>query len=78
MKQGHRFLMGALVEVALAVTLALMAARGQDSLAAGDTIYVDVDATGTDDGCPGRIFSSVPAIACSPGNHPKGLLPLND
>jgi parallel beta-helix repeat protein len=49
MKHGYRFLMGALVAVALAAALALIASGGQDSLAAG-TIYVDVDATGANNG----------------------------
>jgi hypothetical protein len=46
MKHGHRILIGALV----AAVLALIAARGQGSLATGATIYVDADAAGANNG----------------------------
>ena len=44
MKHGRTFWIGALVAV-LAVALALLAAGGQDVLAEGDTITVEVDVT---------------------------------
>jgi parallel beta-helix repeat protein len=51
MKCGHRLLTGALVAVALVLAPALMAPWGQDSLAQGNIIYVDADATsGNNDG----------------------------
>jgi hypothetical protein len=50
MKQGHRFLIGALVTAVLAVALALLAAGGEGALAQGTIIYVDADATGLNDG----------------------------
>jgi predicted outer membrane repeat protein len=51
MNHWHRFLIGILLVVALAAALALMAPWGQDSLAQGDIIYVDADATtGGNDG----------------------------
>ena len=48
MKHWHRWLMAALGAVALAA-LALVT-PGRDALALGDTIYVDADATGANDG----------------------------
>ena len=50
MKNGHTLLFSGLLVVGLAVALALLAPWGQDALAQGDTIYVDVDATGANDG----------------------------
>ena len=46
MKRGHKLVMGVLGLVALAATLALLAAGGQDAQADGAIIYVDADATG--------------------------------
>ena len=45
MKHRHRLLIGVLVMVVLAVALALIAPSKQVSLAQGDIIYVDADAT---------------------------------
>jgi hypothetical protein len=50
MSHWQRWLMATLVGVALATVLALIAARGQDSLATDGTIYVDADATGANNG----------------------------
>ena len=50
MNHGHRWLIGTLAVIALAVTLALTAVAGHDSLANGTTIYVDPDAVGRPDG----------------------------
>lgn len=50
MKVRHTWLIGAVLLVATAVILALLAPGGQDSLAAGVTIYVDFDAGGADNG----------------------------
>ena len=50
MKLWHRWLMGALLAVAMAVTIALVRTGEQGSLAAGDIIYVDADATGLSNG----------------------------
>ena len=50
MKHGHRFLIGALVAVALTVALALIASGMQAAWAAPGIIYVDADATGGNDG----------------------------
>ena len=50
MKHRHRFTIGALVAVVLAVALALIASGGQGALAAPGTIYVDAEASGDNDG----------------------------
>jgi hypothetical protein len=50
MKHGHRWLIGALVVIALAIALALITTSGKGSLAAHGVIYVDADATGLNDG----------------------------
>ena len=50
MKHWHRWLTGGLAVATLAVVLALVAPLGRDSLAAGATIYVDVDAAGLNNG----------------------------
>ena len=46
----HRLLIVGLGVVTLALALTLIAAWGQDSLAANGIIYVDADAGGTNDG----------------------------
>jgi len=50
MNHGHKVLIAALVMVALAVTLALIAAGSQGVLAAPGIIYVDAGATGANSG----------------------------
>ena len=58
MKHWHRWLMAALGAVALAA-LALVT-PGRDALALGDTIYVDADATGANNGTSwGNAFTSL-------------------
>jgi hypothetical protein len=49
MRYGHRWVMGALVAVALAA-LVLIAPGDEGALAQGDTIYVDADAEGDNNG----------------------------
>jgi hypothetical protein len=50
MKHRHKFLIGALVVVALVAVLALLAVGGQGALAAPGIIYVDAGAVGGNDG----------------------------
>ena len=50
MKHGHKLLTTGLGLVLLAVTLALLAPVGQDSLAAEGIVYVDAGATGANNG----------------------------